>query len=325
MKKISISNYPDKNLFVTPEGVSTYLSNDGEVLSGGPPPGAPIHDTPLDTATGVSLTPTLDWHAGGGSSPDYYRLQVSLVSNFSTTVIDQNNIGQGQVPVTSEYTVSTPLAAGTTHYWRVQGIAGGPGPGPWSTAWSFTTVEPAPTYWPVNFHAGANGSISGDTSQSIEDGQDSTAVSAVPDTDFVFAYWSGDNTSSNNPLTLYDVTSAMNVTANFAFGYSYQWQKDGLNIPGANDATYIEPVATLADNGAIYTCIITDLSGNVSTTSDGAVLNVSSAVEPPVFTRQPDGTSVTEDATATFTVAPSPPEGALVLTAASFFFRMRNQ
>jgi len=322
MKKIiPVSNYTDKNLIVGPEGVGVYLSNDEEVLSGIATPGPPTLNSPLDDATGVSLTPVLDWTKGVLPDPDWYHLQVSLVSNFSTTVIDQNNIGQGQVPVTSDYTVSSPLAENTPHYWRVAGVGSISGQGNWSSTWDFTTSS----YFSVNFTAGSDGTISGDLSQTVESGQDSSAVTAVPDSDFVFAYWSGDNTSSDNPLTLYDVTSNMSVTANFAFGYSYQWQKDGINISGANDATYIDSSVSLSDDGAVYTCILTDLSGNVSTTSDGAILNVAPAVEPPVFTRQPDGTSVTEDATATFTVAPAPPEGSLVVTAASFFFRMRNQ
>ena len=68
----------------------------------------------------------------------------------------------------------------------------------------------------VNFYAGANGSLTGDTSQTVSDGGDASAVTAVPDANYNFTAWSGDNTSTDNPLTLTNVTSDMDTTANFA-------------------------------------------------------------------------------------------------------------
>jgi len=70
----------------------------------------------------------------------------------------------------------------------------------------------------VTFIAGAGGSLSGTTSQSIAAGDSTTAVTADPDTGYHFAGWTGDDFSSqDNPLTIADVTGDMTVTAGFTF------------------------------------------------------------------------------------------------------------
>jgi len=78
-----------------------------------------------------------------------------------------------------------------------------------------TTANFAIDTYAVNFHAGANGSLTGDTTQTVSHGGDSSAVTAVPDTGASFTTWSGDNTSTDNPLTVFNVTSDMDMTANF--------------------------------------------------------------------------------------------------------------
>jgi len=68
----------------------------------------------------------------------------------------------------------------------------------------------------VTFTSGGNGSIIGDTNQLVIDGEDSTEVTAEPNTGYHFDDWSGDYTSTENPLTITNVTSDMNISANFA-------------------------------------------------------------------------------------------------------------
>lgn len=54
---------------------------------------------------------------------------------------------------------------------------------------------------------------------------------------------------------------------------SYQWQRDGTDIPGASDASFVPPPVTLADNGAVFTVIVSNSAGSVN--SDQATLAVS--------------------------------------------------
>jgi uncharacterized repeat protein (TIGR02543 family) len=67
----------------------------------------------------------------------------------------------------------------------------------------------------VTFNAGPNGSIRGDTSQTVNYGGTCTAVTAVPAAGYEFAGWSGGYSITANPLTVSNVTSNMAITANF--------------------------------------------------------------------------------------------------------------
>lgn len=65
----------------------------------------------------------------------------------------------------------------------------------------------------VTYAAGANGSIIGDTSQMIEDGEDGTPVYAAANSLYEFDQWS--DASTDNPRTDTNVTANIAVTASF--------------------------------------------------------------------------------------------------------------
>ena len=66
----------------------------------------------------------------------------------------------------------------------------------------------------LTYTAGANGSISGTSPQTVNYGASGTAVTAVPDTGYHFVNWS--DASTANPRTDTNVTANITVTANFA-------------------------------------------------------------------------------------------------------------
>ena len=78
----------------------------------------------------------------------------------------------------------------------------------------------------------------------------------------------------------------------------YQWTRNGVNIPGANAASYSTPPAAAADSGALFGVIIANNVGYV--TSRGAKLTVSGAA--PRITTQPADQTVAAGNTATFQV-----------------------
>jgi hypothetical protein len=102
-------------------------------IASAPPP--PNLISPVNGATGVSATPTLDWSDVSGATG--YEVQISFNSNFTSLVVD--------IDVTSsQYVVPSGTLGGTTlYYWRVNSRNAG-GNGDWSTVFHFTTTLAAP-------------------------------------------------------------------------------------------------------------------------------------------------------------------------------------
>lgn len=92
-------------------------------------------------------------------------------------------------------------------------------------------------------------------------------------------------------------TATFSVTASGTGTLTYQWNKNGGAIGGANSASYTTPPAAAADNGASFTVTVTGASGNV--TSNAATLTVNG---PPSITAQPASKTVISGQTATFSV-----------------------
>jgi sugar lactone lactonase YvrE len=82
---------------------------------------------------------------------------------------------------------------------------------------------------------------------------------------------------------------------------SFQWLRNGIAIPGANDASYVTPATTLGNNGDTYDVVVTNANGTA--TSNTALLTVQSAAVAPTITTQPQSASGAVGSSVTFTVA----------------------
>jgi len=78
---------------------------------------------------------------------------------------------------------------------------------------------------------------------------------------------------------------------------TYQWRRNGVNIPGATAEAYFIQQTTMADNGAIFSVVVTNPTGTA--TSPNAVLTVTG---PPVITVQPAPVTASPNGLATFSV-----------------------
>ncbi len=94
-------------------------------------------------------------------------------------------------------------------------------------------------------------------------------------------------------ISLHPVSQSVNegqpasfeINANGAPPLSYQWQRDAVDIPGANNPTLSIPIALPTDNGAKFRCAVSNPLG--STNSNEAILTVTG--NPPVITAQDAG------------------------------------
>ena len=94
-------------------------------------------------------------------------------------------------------------------------------------------------------------------------------------------------------------TASFSVSAT-GTSLSYQWKKNGTNIPGATSSSYITPATSMADTNATYSVSVSNTEGQV--TSSNAALTVTAVVVAPTITRQPAAQTITAGQTATFTV-----------------------
>ena len=94
-------------------------------------------------------------------------------------------------------------------------------------------------------------------------------------------------------------TATFSVMATGTAPLTYQWKKDGTAISGATSSTYTTPATSNADNAAVFTVVVTNSAGNV--TSGDATLTVIPVVAPAITT-QPAAQTITAGATVTFTV-----------------------
>ncbi len=89
-----------------------------------------------------------------------------------------------------------------------------------------------------------------------------------------------------------------NVKATGGAPLSYQWYKNGINIAGATHTSYTTPVTKPADNGALFSVVVSNSGGSV--TSNNATLTVKLA---PSITTQPANATVNAGKSAKFTVS----------------------
>src|ERR1035437_6914841 len=93
----------------------------------------------------------------------------------------------------------------------------------------------------VTFVAGAGGSITGTTAQTVAYGGSAAAVSAVPNAGYTFTNWNGAGFTTTNatPLTVTSVTQNLTITASFtqqSFPVTFVAGAGG-SIPGTTSQT----------------------------------------------------------------------------------------
>jgi hypothetical protein len=111
--------------------------------------------------------------------------------------------------------------------------------------------------------------------------------------------WVRIDTQPADATTTVGGTATFTVAASGTTGLSYQWSRNGSQIPGATGASYTTSALTMADDGASFTVSVTNAGGTV--TSSAATLHVNWVR----IDTQPVDTGATTGGPATITVAAS--------------------
>jgi Tfp pilus assembly protein PilE len=209
------------------------INQDGELVNSvnacqtlPPPPLQPITEKkpllvlPFNGQINMSLTPELLSGAfSEDTGTDRGQWQISTSSDFSSPVLDETgDLGETIDSAFKSHVVSgSALNEGTVYYWRVRYYNADNESSEWSDIfWFRTTGTSAADIFTVNFTVKGNGTLTGEASQSVEHCKNSAGMTAVPNASYKFTGWSGDHAGTANPLIVENVTSDMNIIANFA-------------------------------------------------------------------------------------------------------------
>ena len=204
----------------------------------------------------------------------------TLTVNTPVTITSQPASQTVTVGQTATFSVSATGSFSTTYQWRKNGvnISG-------ATAASYTTPVTTAADNGSQFSAVVTSSAGSVTSNTA-----TLTVTAAPVAPSI-------TTQPASRAVASGQTATFSVTASGTAPLSYQWRKNGTSIAGATAASYTTPGTTAADNGALYSVIVSNSLGSVL--SSNATLTVNN---PPAITSQPVGTMVTGGQTATFSV-----------------------
>ena len=97
--------------------------------------------------------------------------------------------------------------------------------------------------------------------------------------------------------------ASFSVSASGTAPLSYQWKKNGKDIPNATSSSYTTPATTDADKDAKFSVVVTNSAGSV--TSNEAKLGLSATAVKAAIAMQPVAQSVITGEMATFTVTAS--------------------
>ncbi|MFO7922353.1 MAG: InlB B-repeat-containing protein, partial [Bacteroidales bacterium] len=190
-----------------------YVSEGGE--------GKPVEAVPV---TGYHFT---QWSDGSTENPRTERFVFEEISVTASFVISSYTLSYSAGPNGS---ITGPGHQTLNHGESGETVEAVPDEGYYFVDWSDgSTDNPRTDYdvtddidvfanfaiitYDLTYIAGANGSITGPDTQTVNQGEDGDPVTAVPDGGYFFSKW--DDGSTENPRTDYNVTEDITVTASF--------------------------------------------------------------------------------------------------------------
>ena len=262
--------------------------------------------------------PTYQWKKNnvnivGATSASYTTPSTTMADNGAIYAVVASNLDS----YTESYTRNLHVQAAPTPIWPVITTQPANQSATVGQTVTFTVVAtgtPTPTYQWRKGGTAISGATSASYTTPVTVGDDNGALFSV-----VVTNSAGTVTSNNATLTVTAASTAPAITTqpanqSLTVGQTatftvvatgtptptYQWRKGGTAITGATSASYTTPATVIADNGALFSVVVTNSAGTM--TSNNATLTVTAASTAPAITTQPANQSLTVGQTATFTV-----------------------
>jgi hypothetical protein len=109
-------------------------------------------------------------------------------------------------------------------------------------------------------------------------------------------------TQPSNQTAAVGGTATFTVVAAGSTPLSYQWSKGGVAITGATEATFTTPIVAMSDDDTMYTVLVSNSAGNVTSTAARLTVMPEPSLTPPSITTQPSNQTAAVGETATFSV-----------------------
>jgi hypothetical protein len=299
---VSFGNVPmgstsNQSLTITNSGTSAVTisqvaaSGAGFALAG---VALPVNLDPGNGATfTASFAPSTTGNASGAASFSSSQLSSPLIVQMSGT-------GTAVAPSITAQPVSSSVVAGQTASFSISASGTAPLNYQWrknsiviagATSASYTTPPETTSDNGAQFSVVVNNSAGNATSNAA-----TLSVTTSPVAPSI-------TTQPGNQTIFAGQTATFSVIANGTSPLSYQWRKNGTAISGAISASYTTPAETTSDNGALFSVVVSNSVGNV--TSNSATLTVNPDPVAPSITSQPASQTITAGQTATFSVTAS--------------------
>jgi Tfp pilus tip-associated adhesin PilY1 len=233
---------------ITDNDTATFTINDQTVNEDA---GTMMFTISLDNALDIAVTVDVSYAdvtaTGGGTDYDSAADTVNFAAGDTTdktvTVsITNDSINETTETFTASLSTATDLGGRNTNFTDTG--TGTINDNDHTVTFSVATIPVTET----------GGSITGDNPQTLSDGEDCSPVTAVANPGYRFVEWSGSISSTDNPLTVTNVTSDMSIAANFIAIYTL------TPTAGANGSISPDVVQTV-DYGTDKTFYMTPNAG----------------------------------------------------------------
>ncbi|WP_263366512.1 beta-1,3-glucanase family protein [Edaphobacter bradus] len=91
-------------------------------------------------------------------------------------------------------------------------------------------------------------------------------------------------------------TATFSVVAGGTGPFTYQWQRNGVAIPGATSTSYTTPILTSGDSGSSFTVVVTNANGSTTSLPATVTVNIGAPVGANLALNQPTKQSGSENA-----------------------------